>query len=150
NGDRLMLLPTDFLIAGGFYTFAIISIVGALGIVLSRKVFHNALFLTVVLGAVAGAYVVLGADFLAVVQILVYVGAIMVLVIFGIMLPPQTVDLPDIAGRPQAIAGTIVSIAVFIASAGVLATGMWPRLTATPIDVPTTQTIGVGLLTTYG
>src|SRR6266545_4812310 len=99
-----MLLPTDFLVAGGFYTLAALAIVGALGIILSRKLFHSALFLTAMLGSVAGTYVVLGADFLAAVQILVYVGAIMVLIIFGIMLTPQTVDLPDIAGPGQAAA----------------------------------------------
>ncbi len=144
-----MLIPIDAIVAGVFYTLAAAAIAGAIALIVAKKIFHSALFLTLTLGSVAGTYVILGADFLAAVQVLVYVGAIMVLIIFGIMLTPQNVELPDIGGTGQAMAGTIVSVAIFVAAAGVLITSAWPRSSATPIDVPTTQTIGVGLLTTH-
>ena len=52
----------------------------------TRHVVHAALWLVVCLGAVAGCYLVLGAEFVALVQLLVYVGAIVVLVLFALML----------------------------------------------------------------
>jgi len=145
-----MLLPTDLLVAIVFYGVAALSIAAGLGVVLARGIFHSALFLTAMLGSVAGAYVVLGADFLAAVQILVYVGAIMVLIIFGIMLTPRSVEIQEAGGQGQAVSGTVVAVAIFIVSAGVLTAGVWPKLSPTPTDVPTTPAIGIGLLTTFG
>ncbi len=69
-----------------FWILAIVSIVGALGVVLLRNVFRAALSLILCFLSVAGLYVTLSADFLAAVQILVYVGAISVLIILAIML----------------------------------------------------------------
>ncbi|HET8983875.1 MAG TPA: NADH-quinone oxidoreductase subunit J, partial [Pedococcus sp.] len=54
--------------------------------VTTRHVVHAALWLVVCLGAVAGCYLVLGAEFVALVQLLVYVGAVVVLVLFALML----------------------------------------------------------------
>jgi NADH:ubiquinone oxidoreductase subunit 6 (subunit J) len=145
-----MLLPIDLLVAGGFYTFAALAIVGALGAVMGRRIFHSALFLTAMLGSVAATYVALGADFLAVVQILVYVGAIMVLIIFGIMLTPQNVELPEVVGGGKGAAAGAVAVVVLLASAGALLSSAWPWSNPNPIDVPTAQTIGIALLTTRG
>ncbi len=144
-----MLIPTELLIAGAFYTFAATAIVGAVGIIRARGIFHSALFLILTLASVAAIYVTLGADFLGAVQVLVYVGAIMVLIIFGIMLTPQQVELPDIAGAGQAAAAAFVAVGLFVAAAVVILTSQWPRSTATPIDVPTTEIIGLGLFNTY-
>lgn len=142
-------IPTDLLVAGGFYTFALLAVLGAGGIILARKIFHSALFLVVTLASVAAVFVILGADFLAAVQILVYVGAIVVLILFGIMLTPQTVDLPDIGGPGRAAAGLAVAGAVFIVAAVVLMASPWPRLTALPKDVPTAETIGFSLFNVF-
>jgi len=69
-----------------FWILAIVAIVAALGVVLLRNVFRAALSLILCFIAVAGLYVTLSADFLAAVQILVYVGAISVLIILAIMM----------------------------------------------------------------
>lgn len=69
-----------------FWALAVVTVGSALLVVLLRNVFHAALFLVLSFAAVAGLYVMLNADFLAAVQILLYVGAIAVLLIFGIML----------------------------------------------------------------
>ncbi len=69
-----------------FWVLAIIGIVAALVVVLFRDVFRAALSLILCFLAVAGLYVTLSADFLAAVQILIYVGAISVLIILAIML----------------------------------------------------------------
>ena len=69
-----------------FWALAVTAIAGALGVVLVRDLFRAALLLAMVFVAVGGFYVMMNAEFLAVVQILIYVGAIAVLFIFGIML----------------------------------------------------------------
>ncbi len=69
-----------------FWILAVVGILAALGVVLLRDVFRAALLLVLSLLTVAGIYVTLSADFLAAVQILIYVGAISVLIILAIML----------------------------------------------------------------
>ncbi|OIP28314.1 MAG: NADH-quinone oxidoreductase subunit L [Chloroflexi bacterium CG_4_10_14_0_8_um_filter_46_9] len=69
-----------------FWTLAVIGVASALTVVLLRNVFRAALSLVLCFLAVAGIYVSLSADFLAAVQVLIYVGAISVLIILAIML----------------------------------------------------------------
>ncbi len=69
-----------------FWILAITAVVAALGVVLLRNVFRTAISLVLCFLAVAGLYITLSADFLAAVQILVYVGAISVLIILAIMM----------------------------------------------------------------
>ena len=69
-----------------FWLLAIVGVAAALAVVLLRDVFRAALALVLCFIMVAGLYVTLSADFLAAVQILVYVGAISILLILGIML----------------------------------------------------------------
>ncbi|MCD6163412.1 MAG: NADH-quinone oxidoreductase subunit J [candidate division Zixibacteria bacterium] len=72
-----------------FYVLAIMAGVSALMVVTLKNIFHSALFLVLTLFSVAGIYVLLGAEFLAGVQVLIYVGAITILMIFAIMLTYQ-------------------------------------------------------------
>ena len=69
-----------------FWILAVVGILAALGVVLLRDVFRAALLLVLSLLTIAGIYVTLSADFLAAIQILIYVGAISVLIILAIML----------------------------------------------------------------
>ena len=69
-----------------FWIIAVVAVVSALGVVFLRNVFRAALSLVLCFLMVAGLYVTLSADFLAAVQILVYVGAISVLIILAIMM----------------------------------------------------------------
>ena len=70
----------------GFGIIAAIMIVGAIRVVTSKNVVHAALSLVLVLAGSAAQYILLGAEFVAVSQVMVYVGAVMVLFLFGIML----------------------------------------------------------------
>jgi NADH-quinone oxidoreductase subunit J len=70
----------------GFGIIAAIMIVGALRVVTSKNVVHAALSLVMVLAGAAAQYLLLAAEFVAVTQVLVYVGAVMVLFLFGVML----------------------------------------------------------------
>src|SRR5512138_227707 len=69
-----------------FWILAVVTIAAALGVLMQNNVFRAALALIVSLVAVAGIFIILSADFLAGVQILVYVGAISVVIILAIML----------------------------------------------------------------
>jgi len=69
-----------------FLLLAFIAIVSALGVIVVRDVFRAALCLVLLFMTVAGVYLLLHADFLAIVQILIYVGAISVLIIVAVML----------------------------------------------------------------
>ena len=70
----------------GFGIIATMMIVGALKVVTSKNVVHAALALVVVLAGAAAQYLLLAAEFVAITQVLVYVGAVMVLFLFGVML----------------------------------------------------------------
>ena len=80
-----------------FYFFEALTAAAAIGILFVRNVFYAALLLLVCLLSVAGIYVMAFAEFIAVTQILVYVGGILVLIIFGIMLTSR------ISGKPLVV-----------------------------------------------
>jgi NADH:ubiquinone oxidoreductase subunit 6 (subunit J) len=69
-----------------FYIFAAVLILAALMVVGLRNIVHSALALIVVFAMAAGIYVLLNAEFIAIVQILIYVGAVTILVLFALML----------------------------------------------------------------
>ena len=70
----------------GFAIIAAVMVVGALRVVTTKNVVHAALWLVVVLAGAAAQYILLAAEFVAVTQVLVYIGAVMVLFLFGTML----------------------------------------------------------------
>ena len=82
------MVAADLLVAQnvGFWLIAAVMVVGALRVVTSNNVVHAALWLVVVLAGAAAQYVLLAAEFVAVTQVLVYIGAVMVLFLFGTML----------------------------------------------------------------
>ncbi len=69
-----------------FYIFAALAVLAAISVVAQRMPVHSALSLIVVLCSLAAVYLLLGAEFIAVIQVIVYAGAIMVLFVFVIML----------------------------------------------------------------
>ena len=83
-----------------FVVLAVFTIGGALGVVVSRNVVHASLALVVSLIAVAGIYLVLFAEFLALVQVLIYGGAIIIVLLFAIMLTRNS-EYPRIADNKQ-------------------------------------------------
>jgi len=70
----------------GFGIIAALMVAGALNVVLSKNVVHAALSLVMVMAGAAAQYLLLAAEFVAVTQVLVYIGAVMVLFLFGVML----------------------------------------------------------------
>ena len=70
----------------GFYLIAAVMVVAAVSVVVNKNVVHAALSLVVVMAGAAAQYLLLAAEFVAVTQVLVYIGAVMVLFLFGVML----------------------------------------------------------------
>jgi NADH:ubiquinone oxidoreductase subunit 6 (subunit J) len=76
----------DWIYVLAFYAVSGVAVVGALGVLFLRNLFHAGLSLILSLSAVAALFVLLGAEFLAGVQVLIYVGAVAVLILFAVML----------------------------------------------------------------
>jgi len=102
-----------------FLVFSVITLGGALLVVTTRNLFHAALYLMLSFFGVAGLYVLLSAPFLAGVQVVVYIGAIAILIIFGIMLTPQVTHVIAMR-RSQWIAGTALALIFFLMLVSVL------------------------------
>lgn len=132
-----------------FWVAAIASITAAYLMVFRIKnLVRAALALTAALGGVAMLYALLGADFLAVAQLAVYVGAIMVLIIFAIFMTPGQIDVPGLVGRGQHIGALLVSFGVLIVSIAVVITTPW-RVRDSLLQMPTAESIGGLMLTRY-
>jgi NADH-quinone oxidoreductase subunit J len=101
-----------------FYVLAIMTLVSALMVSLVRDLVHAVLFLVLSFICVAGLYITLSADFVAVAQILIYVGAISVLMLFAILLTPRSGrdnSAVSYAAPVSAIAGLIGAVIIFVA-----------------------------------
>lgn len=102
-----------------FFVLAFIAVLGALSLILQRHPIHSALSLIVVMIALAGLYLLMGAEFVAAVQIIVYGGAIMVLFVFVIMLLNAGVEERTNFSKLAGIAGVPLTVALlgFLAAA---------------------------------
>ncbi len=103
-----------------FIVLAAFTLVGGLGVVMTRNVVHAALFLLMALTAVAGIYLILFTEFLALVQVLIYGGAIIIVLLFAIMLT-RAADYPRISDNRQWPLAAVASIAL----AAVLGAAFW-------------------------
>jgi len=131
-----------------FYILAAIIIGSAVMVVSMKNIFHSALFLVLCFFSVAGIYVLLSAEFLAAVQVLIYVGAITILMIFAIMLTARLYSAKIKQSNEQVIPGLLIVGALLAATIITLSRTAWKLSTETP-DVQSTVSLGNLLLTTY-
>ncbi len=89
-------------------------VVATIGVVTVRNVVHAALYLVVVLGGVAAQYVLLAAEFVAWAQVLVYIGAVLVLFLFGIMLTRAPMQPDADVNNPVSVRGPALAVALFL------------------------------------
>jgi NADH-quinone oxidoreductase subunit J len=138
-----------------FLFFALVACAFAVAVVLTGNIVRMAAYLIVSLGAVAGLFFLAGADFLGAVQLMVYVGGTMVLLVFGVMLTARGPFVSMKTGGGQWILATIVTIvllAILIQTA--LSVQNWPvtkiaqtdQTTSAPDLGPTSARLGMGLL----
>ena len=130
-----------------FWILAVVGVASALMVVLQRNVFRAALTLILCFVAVAGLYITLSADFLAAVQILIYVGGISILIILAIML---TRDVQHGSPSNKLVIPSLLVAAVFLGTLIYTVTNTpWPLSNAAPIE-PTTSALAVRLLGSGG
>jgi NADH-quinone oxidoreductase subunit J len=121
-----------------FWVLAVVGVVAALAVVLLRDVFRAALSLILCFLVVAGIYVTLSADFLAAVQVLIYVGAISVLIILAIMLTRE-VQRGNLSNKLRIPAFVVAVLLLGVVGFAVLNTP-WQVSTVSPLE-PTTAAL---------
>ena len=129
-----------------FWILSVMAVVGAFGVVMVPDLFRAALLLIVVFIAVAGFFILLSAEFLAVVQVLIYVGAIAILIIFAVMLTREVRhgNLPNRTQMPAAVLAALL----FAALVAVVVDTQWEFLPAEQQErVDLVQTSAVTTLT---
>jgi NADH-quinone oxidoreductase subunit J len=118
-----------------FFIFAAICVAGAINLLLQKHPIHSALSLIVVMGSLALLYLLLGAEFVAVVQIIVYAGAIMVLFVFTIMLLNAGAEEHSFGSRMALFFGAPATAAL----AGMI---VYVLVRGTPIDIEIGKFVG--------
>ena len=141
-------MSNDLLFAITFYVLAALVLVSGMGVVVLRNVVHAAVALIACFFFVAWVYLVLNADLLWVAQLLIYAGAIPVLIVFAIMFTRRAMSDTSNADSGNRIWAALVSAAFFGLLLAVLLptnwfAGKWPGLTGT------TQVIGLELVNRY-
>lgn len=127
-----------------FYVLAAMVVIPALLVVTVRNVFHGALWLILSLAGVAGLYAMLAADFLFAVQLLVYVGGVMVVLLFVILLSGKPSDWAGRQVNEKAWAAGLFS--VFLIAALISALVRWPMPVGELSTGTTTARLGALLL----
>ena len=111
----------------------------ALGVVLLPKIVHSAFLLAGVFISIAGLYILLNADFVAAAQILVYVGAVSVLILFAIMLVNKQEDYPTLPGRTiRKIATAVVCFGLFALLGTMVLATPWSLNSTSPAVIDNT------------
>jgi NADH:ubiquinone oxidoreductase subunit 6 (subunit J) len=118
-----------------FYLMAAAAVGGGLGVVLARNVVYAALFLILSLLAVAAFYILLATEFLALVQILIYAGAVTILLLFVLMLT-RARDVPMALDGPQKPVAAVAGLALLGLLVTAVAETTWPRDVGTITRVP--------------
>lgn len=116
-----------------------------------RRLVHCALALTVAFAGLAGLYLNLGAEFVGLAQLLVYVGAIAILIVFAILLTRGGEGAEEHVFSPMGLAGAVIALAVFAVLAWAVETSGVARTQAAATNAPsnTMQQIGLALMQRY-
>lgn len=143
-----------------FFVFAAMACLSAWALVLSQNVVRMAVYLLATLGGVAGLYLLLGAELIAAIQLIVYVGGTLILILFGVMLTNQNPLMQVRVHKREALIGVAIAVTVAagIISAAVaspmvraqaFAAGESPDPTQAGQGYSSVQQIGVTMLTDY-
>jgi NADH-quinone oxidoreductase subunit J len=132
-----------------FYIFAGLMLSSSVAILLARDIVRAAVWLLGALGSAAGLFLLLSANFIAAIQLIVYVGGVLVLIVFGVMLTSRipaerhAVRLREIV--IAGIVGTVLLVGLLVAQFA----GPWPPLSSEVTRGATVREIGRALLSTW-
>jgi NADH-quinone oxidoreductase subunit J len=138
-----MLLPA---LVFGFAS--LVTLGAAIAVVTTRNILHSAFYLILAFVGVAAIYVMLEAPFIAVVQILVYIGAIAILIVFAIMLTRRLMSKEMEQQNTQWIPSALAALALFLVLGWTVYTANWP-VVESPAPADPINLLGQELLTTY-
>jgi len=131
-----------------FGIIALIMVVGAIRVVTTRNIVHAALYLVLVLAGVAAQYILLAAEFVAITQVLVYIGAVVVLFLFGIMLTRAPMGKMDDTDNEQRLVGLAIAVVLL----GVMGYVLWKAFGKKQFEdlaVQTTAQVGNSIFQQY-
>mgnify|MGYP001017629489 CR=1 FL=1 len=135
-----------------FILTALVMLFAAIGVVTVRKMLHAALWLILTLFCVAVLFVLLEAPFFGVVQVVVYIGAIAILVIFAVMLTRRMMFDESSPFNRQTVVAAITSAVLFVAI--VFSLYLWQGFGTTAVDIPagtdTINQLGLSLVSPDG
>ena len=140
-------MSASLLEGSAFYFLAALAVAGALTVAASKNIVHSAFALLATFLGVAGLYVLLAADLVAVIQVLVYVGGILVLILFAVMLTSRIVEA-DVSNPSLGALGGLLALVV-VSGPLLWIAPRFPVAAQTVAIVPTTAKIGSGLLGPY-
>jgi NADH-quinone oxidoreductase subunit J len=130
----------------GFWTTAVVLLASSLGVVLTRNLFHSVLYLAVALVATAVEFLLLDSAFLFGVQLLLYAGGVVTIVVFAIMLTERLVGQSIRQTSRHLVNGAVVAAGVLVGVLGFLTTPDTPR---PPVEGDTTAALGRALVGPY-
>ena len=131
-----------------FYVLALIIVVSAAMVVFNKNVVHSAFSLFFTLFAISGFYVLLKADFIALTQIMVYVGGILILLIFGVMMTTKVTNVELKTKNLNTIPSLVFSIGIVTILIFVIFSTKWNIRLGLDSEETVTQ-IGIMLLSKY-
>ena len=131
-----------------FYLFAAVTLLSAFFVVTNRNIVHSAFYLLFTFFGVAGIYVMLGADFVAIVQLIVYVGGILILLLFGVMLTNKITNVEIKTDTINALPASIV-LGLFAGALGAAVLNTNWKGVESPAPEATTAALGNLLINEY-
>ncbi|MEE9599763.1 MAG: NADH-quinone oxidoreductase subunit J [Anaerolineales bacterium] len=127
---------------------SLVTLGAALAVVTNKNILHSAFYLVLAFVGVASIYVLLEAPFIAVVQVMIYIGAIAILIVFAIMLTRRILSEDLIQRNSQWILSALGAVALFVVLGWIMYSVKWPVVQqAVPED--TITILGQELLSTY-
>ncbi len=132
-----------------FYFFALVTLGSAAIVVFTKNIVYAAFSLMFTFFGVAGIYVLLNADFLAVTQLLIYVGGILVLLVFAVMLTNKVISVEMKTGTLQIFPAIVLAAAIAGTLCAVFVMTDWKVVTGGAGPATTTKALGEMFMTSY-
>lgn len=132
-----------------FNIFILLSIIPSFWVAFSSDIVHAAFSLLFTFFGVAGLYVLLGADFIGVVQVIIYIGGILVLIIFGVMMTERGKMLRLTVQLPGRIFAAILSLIILVGLVLAIIRTPWPIVPSPAAPGPTSAAMGELILSKY-
>lgn len=145
--ESSLLSPTGVDIV--FVLVGLVAIGSALMVVTTRQIIHAALWLVVSLGAVAGCFLLMAAEFLAWMQVLIYVGAVVVLLLFGLMLTKAPIGASEDLNSGNWLVALLVSAASTAVLVVLLVDGFRTAVIEVGADPTTAKVLGEAMFRSW-